>query len=141
MSQQEPLQSQSISNSSFSGQMGLAGRNLYQIGNNSDALPEKQLTVVEVIECFREIEKLIQESNIQESQKKKAIKYLEMAKDEAQEKPPKKEQAAINLKQMTETIKDASGTVEASKRLWEKIQPILIKSISWFGVAKNWLGF
>lgn len=142
MSQQEPSQSQSIgNNSAFSGQMGLAGGNLYQIGNNSEPLPEKQLTVVEVIKCFEEIETLLRNSSIQESEKQEAIGYLEKAKGETQKEPPKKEKVAMNLQLMAQTIKDASGTVEATKSLLEKIQPIITKLISWFGVAKNLLGF
>lgn len=84
---------------------------------------------------------MLRNSNIQQSEKQEAIGYLENAKGETQKEPPKKEKAAMNLQLMTQTIKDATGTVEATKSLLEKIQPIMTKLIGWFGVAKNLLGY
>lgn len=137
MSEEEkkPTQSFSISNATLSDvQMGVqAGGNQINIFNKNETT--KQITTKEAIELIKEIEQLIKDSDLPESQKQEAIQYLAFAKKDAQEKEPDKDFIAKNLQRSTKIIKAASNTLEAGKGLWEKVQPILGKLRIWLGVA------
>ena len=61
--------------------------------------------------------------------------YLSATEKAVSKENPKKDVAIVNLKQMTETLDDASKTVDAGKTLIEKITPILEKITPWFGIA------
>jgi hypothetical protein len=74
-------------------------------------------------------------SALPDATREDAITYLNAAKKATEREEPKKETAAINLKEMAETLESATKTVEASKSLWEKVQPILVQIAKWLGVA------
>lgn len=141
MSEEKPSQSISIRGGQVPGQVGMAGHDATFIQQGyQTATPEKLLTPVEVVGLLTQIEELLHGANLPEPEKKKAIKYLDAAKEEAQQKKPDKDLAAKSLKRMSETLKAAGETVEAGKGLWEKVQPILVPLLSWLGVAKSFFG-
>ncbi len=142
MSEPKPSQSLSISGGQLSDvQLGLAGHNLTQIKQSIRDTPEQQPTSTEVIELIAQIETLLDGSDLPEDQKKKALKHLDSVKEEAAkedtEEKPDKDFATKSLQRATKVIKDASETVEASKSLWDKLQPIVTRIIPWLGAAKS----
>ncbi len=117
------------------------------IGNNNQqniqaqTVPEqKALTQEDVLTLLGEIQQLLQGSNLPEDIKQKASTRLGAAVDEVQQKEPDKKLAAGNLKRMTETLEDASKTLNAGKGLVEKVQPILGQLLGWLNVAKSFFG-
>jgi hypothetical protein len=74
-------------------------------------------------------------STLPDATKEDAMTYLNAAKKATGGEEPKKETAAINLKEMAETLANAAKTVEASKGLWDKVQPMLTEVARWLGVA------
>ena len=87
------------------------------------------------MELITQLEELFRSSGLPEAQIAKAIKHLEAAKEEAQEKKPDKDFTAKNLQRTTKVLKEAGETVEAGTSLWEKFQPIITKLLPRLGVA------
>lgn len=96
---------------------------------------DRDLPTAEVVELLNQIAECLRVSALPDETKEDAITYLNAAKKATEREDPKKETAAINLKEMAETLVSATKTVEASKGLWEKIQPILVHVAKWLGVA------
>lgn len=144
MSKEKPSQSQSISGAQISGsqvQLGQAEGNMAQSQQgNQAAIAEQALTATDVVKLLAEIETLVQQSALPEEEKGKATAYLTAAKQEVEQKEPDKELVAKNLKRASDTIKNASETVEAGKKLWETLQKMLPLIVTWLGVAKSLLG-
>ncbi|MBW4688439.1 MAG: hypothetical protein KME40_25955 [Komarekiella atlantica HA4396-MV6] len=117
------------------------------IGNNSQqnmqaqTVPaEKTLSQEDVLRLLGEIQQILQGSTLPEDVKQKASNRLGAAVDEVQQKEPDKQLAAGNLKRMTETLEDASKTLNAGQGLVEKVQPILGQLLGWLNVAKSFFG-
>ncbi|MBE9117906.1 hypothetical protein IQ249_18575 [Lusitaniella coriacea LEGE 07157] len=136
MPEDKASQSQSFTNSPISGQVG-QGRDFTQIQSNPTAASEQQISVVEVVELLDRLKALLDESSLPAAQKETAEKYLEVVKAEANKPEPNKELAAMNLKQVTETLKNAGSAVDVGKSLWQKVQPMIVPLITWLGVATN----
>lgn len=139
MPEEKPSQSFNISGGQLSHVQigGMAGQDMnvsqkQQIGTSE---PSKPLTQADVVELIAQLEELFRGSGLPEVQTVKAIKYLEAAKEEAQEKKPDKDFAANNLQRATKVLKEAGETVEAGTGLWEKVQPIITKLLPWLGVG------
>lgn len=96
-------QSISISGSTVSGSIGLARRDLIQ----NQVTADKILVNIDVIEGLEKIEELVQSSNLSDSKKSKAIRYIETAKKKVQSKEPYKNFAATSLQRATEVLKTA----------------------------------
>ena len=113
------------------------GNNNNQTAGNqvADAITSKDLTTAEVVALLNQISELLNAATLPEAVKEDAMAYLNAAKKATDKEKPKKEAAAINLKEMAETIENTDKTVEASKNLWEKVQPILVEVAKWLGVA------
>ena len=113
------------------------GNNNNQTAGNqvADAITSKDLTTAEVVALLNQISELLNAATLPEVVKEDAMAYLNAAKKATDKEKPKKEAAAINLKEMAETIENTDKTVEASKNLWEKVQPILVEVAKWLGVA------
>jgi hypothetical protein len=145
MSKEKPSQSQSISGVSISGsqvQLGQAEGNLVQSQQDNQAtIAEQGLTATDIVKLFVEIETLVRQSALLDTEKGKAIAYLTAAKEEVEQTEPDKELVAKNLKRASDTIKTTSETVESGKKLWETVQKILPPVVAWLGVAKTLLGF
>ncbi|MCZ8244158.1 MAG: hypothetical protein O9323_21000 [Microcystis sp. LE19-131.1A] len=114
------------------------------IGNNnqqtsgtqlSKSETDRELSTAEVVELLNQIAECLRVSALPDATREDAITYLNAAKKATEREEPKKETAAINLKEMAETLESATKTVEASKSLWEKVQPILVQVEKWLGVA------
>ncbi|MEO0841102.1 MAG: hypothetical protein AAF063_19630 [Cyanobacteria bacterium J06643_5] len=118
---------------------GMAGNDMnvtqnQQIGTSESS---KALTQKDVVELIAQLEELFRSSDLPPAQTTKAIKHLEAAKEEVQEKEPDKDFAAKNLQRATKVLKSAGETVEAGTSLWKKVQPIITKLLPWFGVAAS----
>ncbi len=139
MPEEKPSQSFSISGGQLSDVqvVGLAGNDMnvtqnQQIGTGESSKP---LTQKEVVELIAQLEEIFRSSDLPPAQTAKAIKHLEAAKEEAQEKEPDKDFAAKNLQRATKVLKEAGETVKAGMSLWNKVQPIMTKLLPWLGVA------
>lgn len=141
MPEEKPSQSFSISGGQLSDVQvgGIAGQDMnltqnQQIGTNESSKP---LTQEDVVELIAQLEELFRSSDLPPAQTAKAVKHLEAAKEEAQEKEPDKDFAAKNLQRATKVLKEAGETVEAKTSLWKKVQPIITKLLPWLGVATS----
>lgn len=139
MPEEKPSQSFSISGGQLSDVQigGMAGQDMNVTQNQQTGASEssKPLTQTDVVELIAQLEELFRSSDLPPAQTAKAVKHLEAAKDEAQEKEPDKEFAAKNLQRATKVLKEAGETVEAGTSLWKKVQPIITKLLPWLGVA------
>ncbi|NEQ87436.1 MAG: hypothetical protein F6K26_47710 [Moorea sp. SIO2I5] len=102
--------------------------------------PSQPLNKDKVVELITQLEELCRSSYLPEAETSQAIKYLEAAKEEAQEEEPDKDFAAKNLQKACTALKglkEAGETVEAGKNLWETFQLIITKLLPWFGKAAN----
>ena len=135
--------SQSVSGGNvYGGMQATQGNNSQQIQDiHSIASSEQGLTQEKVIELLTQLETQLRHQELPEGAQVKAIKYLEAAKAEVQEKEPDKQLAAGNLKRMAETIESSSKTMESGKKIWETTKPILGTLLPWLGVAKTFFGF
>lgn len=116
---------------------GIAGNDMNVTQNQQISTSEssKTLTPTDVVELITQLEELFRSSSLPEAQIAKAIKHLEAAKEEAQEKEPDKDFAAKSLQRATKILKEANKTVEAGTSLWKKAQPIVNKLLPWLEVA------
>ena len=104
-----------------------------QIQNNCDG--GKELTPDEVVKLLAQIEGKVRESALPESIKEKALKNLNSAVDEVQEKEPNQEIAIVQLKRMSHTLAEVSKTTAEGKKVWENVKPILIPLAGWLKVG------
>jgi hypothetical protein len=137
MSEKSGKISQSVSGSSGVTQQAAKGNRNQQTSETqlSDAKSDSVLTTPEVVELLNKIAELLSVSTLPDATKEDAMTYLNAAKKATGGEEPKKETAAINLKEMAETLANAAKTVEASKGLWDKVQPMLTEVARWLGVA------
>ncbi|MBD2358563.1 hypothetical protein H6G41_28805 [Tolypothrix sp. FACHB-123] len=139
MSEEKSPQSFSISGGQVSNAQigGQAGRDLSATQNQqiNQGDNEKSLAQADVVELIAQLEELFRNSELPEAQSSKAIKHLEAAKEEVQEKEPDKDFAAKNLQKATKVLKEANEAVTAGANIWEKVQPIITKLLPWLGVA------
>jgi hypothetical protein len=125
----------------MSGGMQAAIGNNNQQNMQAQTVPaQKALTQEDVLRLLGEIQQILQGSTLPEDIKQKASNRLGAAVDEVQQKEPDKQLAAGNLKRMTETLEDASKTLNAGQGLVEKVQPILVQLLGWLNVAKSFFG-
>lgn len=129
-------QSISISGGQVSGQVGIGGRDVIQNQVNT----EKVLATVDVVTSLAQIEELVRSSNLPDTQKNTAIRYIETAKEEAQHEEPEKNFAATSLQRATAVLKSADETVSAGQGLFGKVKPIIEGLLPWFGVARSFFG-
>jgi xanthine dehydrogenase molybdopterin-binding subunit B len=137
MSNNPFLFSQSADNGSNVTLTGAVGNN-----NKQDVRTEKiasgderQFSKEEVITLLAEIEEMVRTAALPNNTKEEAVASLVAAKKAMEKEEPKKESAAINLKDMAETLENASKTLDAGKSLWEEVQPHLGKVVVWLGTA------
>jgi hypothetical protein len=137
MSEKHGMVSQSASGSSGTTQQAVIGDNNKQTSSTqlSKSEADRELSTAEVVELLNQIAECLRVSALSDETKEDAIIYLNAAKKATERENPKKETAAINLKEMAETLESATKTLEASKSLWGKVQPILVPVAKWLGVA------
>lgn len=105
-----------------------------QIG---DGIDDKSITPTEIVALLEQLKVLLQEANLSETDKAKAIRSVETAQDEVEAEEPDKEFAAKSLQRATKVLKDASETVDAGANLWQKLTPILETISPWLKVATS----
>lgn len=116
-------------------QIAQAGRDLTQNQQINQGEAEKQLTQEDVFALLAQIEELVHSSNLLEAQKEKAIKHLDSAKEEVQQKEPDKDFAAKSLQRGIKVLKEADEAVGVSQGLWKKLEPIATQLAPWLGIA------
>ncbi|MBE9053125.1 hypothetical protein IQ243_22405 [Nostocales cyanobacterium LEGE 11386] len=133
--------SQSNTGQMSGGMQAAIGNNNQQNMQVQTSPADKSLSQADVIRLLSEIQQILQGSTLPEDIKQKANNRLAAAVDEVQQPEPDKKLAAGNLKRMTETLEDASKTLNAGQGLVEKVQPILEQLLGWLNVAKSFFGF
>ncbi len=140
MAEEKSTQAMNFSGGQFSGaQIGQAGRDQTQTQQISQDGSEKPVNQKDVFGLLTQIEELVRGSNLPDPQKEKAIKHLDAAKEEIQEKEPDKDYAAKSLQKATKVLKEASEAVVVSQSFWQKLEPIITQLSPWLGVAKSLL--
>lgn len=137
MSEEKPSQSMNFSGGQLSGVNAAQniGGNVNQTLSNTQGEAEKQLTPAEVVELIAQIETLFRNSDLPEAHKEKALKYIDTAKEEAQETEPEKDIAVKSLQRAAKVLKDTNEAVGAGQGLWEKLEKIATTLAPWLGVA------
>ncbi|MBD2254942.1 hypothetical protein [Nostoc parmelioides] len=138
MSDQKPPQSISISGSSLSNnQIGQAGRDQTQTQQIIQSSTAPSLSQEKVLALLADLENLIKNTSIPQNQQEKALRYLSVAKEEAQTENPDKQFTADSLKKVAGVLKETNETIETGQKIWGKIQPILKQLLPWLGVASS----
>jgi hypothetical protein len=138
MSNDKSSQSINISGSTLSGnQIGQAGRDQTQNQKIIQDSTLQHLSQKEAISLLEELEIILKTANLPSGQQEKALKYLCVAKEEAQAEQPDKHFTADSLKKVSEVLKDANETLETGQSIWGKVQPILGKLLPWLGVTMS----
>ncbi|NEO76229.1 hypothetical protein [Moorena sp. SIO4G3] len=116
-----------------------------QISTSESSQPTSEssqpLTQANVVELITKLEELFRSSDLPEAETSQAIKYLEAAKEEAQEEEPDKDFAAKNLQKACtalKVLKETGETVEAGTNLWKTFQLIITKLLPWLGKASSY---
>jgi hypothetical protein len=137
MSEEKSSQSMNFGSANVSGVNAAQniGGNVNQELSNTQGEAEKQLTPAEVVELIAQIETLFRDSDLPEAQKEKALKYLDSAKEEAQETEPNKNIAVTSFQRASKVLKDTNEAFGAGQGLLEKLKPLAETLAPWFGIA------
>lgn len=127
--------SQSNSGSMAGGMQAAVGNYNNQAMSTEASTTSSTPTQAEVIGLLAQIEQLIRNAELPESVQEKTTKYLETAKIEAEETEPDKQLIAKNLERVTKNLEEVDKTVDTSKRIFEKVVPLVTKITSWLGMA------
>ena len=134
-------QTMSFSGGQFSnGQFSQAGRDFKQTQQISNGSPEKSLTFAEALVLINQIERLIDDSDLSEKYKRKALNLLETVQEEIQGRDPDKDFAFKNLQRLSQVLKEANETNQSGVEIGQKLDPIFTQLAPWLGVtAQNLL--
>lgn len=129
-------QSFNINGSTLSGGVqigGVAGGDIHQQANQGQfgTVPSQE----EVVDLFAQLKAVLNDSDLSDADKQKAIQYVDSAQEEAQGDEPDKEYALKSFQKATKVIKAAGETAEATSSLWNNVADIAKKLAPWFGVA------
>jgi hypothetical protein len=127
--------SQSNSGSMAGGMQAAIGNHNRQMTSNEGTSASNVPTQAEVSELLAQMAQMIRNAELPEAVKEKVTKYIEAAKIEAEEAEPDKQLISKNLERVTKNLEEVDKTVDASKRIFEKVVPIVIKVASWLGTA------
>lgn len=125
-----------LSNVQIGGQAG-KDQDINQTQSIIEDVSKDSLTSTEVVELILEIEELFHNSDLSDSNKKKAIRHLKSANEVAQEEKPDKEFVAKSLLRATKVLEEAENTIDAGTSLWNKVKPIILRLSPWLGVAAS----
>lgn len=117
------------------GMQAATGNYNKQAMRNEESSAADVLTQAEVVELLSQIEKIIRDAELPEAVKEKATKYVEAAKAEAEEEEPDKQLISKNLERVTKNLEQVDKTVDTSKRIFEKVVPLVVKVAGWLGTA------
>ena len=138
MSESKPSHSISITGGKVSGQIAQAVGNVTQFQHGEQIGAEKQLTLMEILGLMIQIEELLKLSALSDYTKEKAIKHLEIAKEEIKEKDPDKEYIAKSLQRAMKILKENGNT---GHELLKRIEPILTNLLPWLEVSTHFFNF
>jgi PBP1b-binding outer membrane lipoprotein LpoB len=119
------------------GNVGKGDRNQIHITPNASDAPKDE----EARQLLSQLRQLIETANLPQDTQAEALDYLQSAQREAQKPEPKRERIQVNLESTTETLEQASKTLDSGVELWGKAQPILIKLAGWVGAALGSISF
>jgi uncharacterized caspase-like protein len=127
--------SQSNSGSMLGGMQAAIGNDNKQAMSTKASDASNVPTQAEVVELLAQIEHLIRNAELPEAVKGKTTKYIEAAKVEAEEAEPDKKLISKNLERVTKNLEEVDKTVDTSKKIFEKVVPLVMKVASWLGIA------
>lgn len=127
--------SQSNSGSMTGGMQAAIGNYNKQRMNAETSSASNTPTQAEVVELLAQIERIIQDAELPEVATNKATKYIEVAKIEAEESEPDKQLISKNLERVTKKLEEVDKTVDTSKRIFEKVVPLVMRISSWIDMA------
>jgi hypothetical protein len=124
MSDPKASQSINISGSNFSdSQFGQAGRDQTQtqqvIQSSTEVLSQEK-----ALSLLAELENIVRTASLPQIQQEKALRYLDVAKEEVQAKEPDKKFTADSLKKVAGVLKETNETIETTQKIWEKVHPV-----------------
>ncbi|MGL4502714.1 MAG: CHAT domain-containing protein, partial [Planktothrix sp.] len=119
----------------FNNEIAQSSGNVIQTQNNNQSIPEKSLTVPEVLGFINQIHLTLDRSELPDKYKQKALNHLQNAQEEIEEKEPDKDFAAKNLQKLTKVLKEAEETTQAGESLLQKLDPIYQKLSLWLGAS------
>lgn len=103
-----------------------------QIGSDNST---EQLQSSDVVALLDQLKALVDSSSLPADQKKKVLRDVETAKDEADAEQPDEEYVGNVLGHATKIMKSANEALGEGTSLWEKAAPILQKVLPYFGLA------
>jgi hypothetical protein len=127
--------SQSNSGSMAGGMQAAIGRYNTQAMSAETSSASNIPTQTEVVELLVQIERIIRDAELPEVATSKATKYIEAAKVEAEESEPDKQLISKNLERVTKNLEEVDKTVDTSKRIFDKVVPLVMRIASWLGIA------
>lgn len=138
MPDKNPSQSINISGSSFSSsQFGQAGRDQTQTQQIVQTPTNSELSQEKVLILLASLESLLKIANLPQNQQDKALRYLDVAKEEAQSEKPDKKFTADSLKKVAGVLKETNETLETTQKIWDKVQPVFKQLLPWLGVGSG----
>ncbi len=134
----EPASSQSISisgsnitNSPIAQVQGDINQSQQTGSDNST----EQLQSSDVMALLDQLKALIENSSLPADEKKKVLRDVETAKDEADTEKPDSDYVGNALGHATKVLKSANEALGEGTSLWEKAAPILKQVLPYFGIA------
>ena len=127
--------SQSNSGAMVGGMQAAIGNHNKQVMRAETSSALDVPTQAEVVKLLAQIERIIRDAELPEVATSKVTKYIEAAKIEAEESEPDKQLISKNLERVTKNLEEVDKTVDTSKRIFEKVVPLVIRISSWLGMA------
>ena len=127
--------SQSNSGSMSGGMQAVIGNYNKQGMNAETSSASNTPNQAEVVELLAQIGRIIRDAELPEVAMSKSAKYVEAAKAEAEESEPDKQLISKNLERVTKNLEEVDKTVDTSKRIFEKVLPLVIRISTWLGIA------
>lgn len=117
------------------GMQATTGNYNNQAMRNEGSSVANALTQAEVVELLGQIEQTIRNAELPGAVKEEATRYVEAAKAEAEEEEPDKQFISKKLERVTKNLEEVDKTVDTSKRIFEKVVPLVVKVAGWLGAA------
>ncbi|MCT7964077.1 CHAT domain-containing protein [Laspinema sp. D1] len=113
---------------------------IQQIQNISNGGSEASSFITDIFKLIKQIERIIDKSELSEKHKLKALSYLENVQEEMQEDEPNQDFAMKNLQKITKVLKEVNETAEAGAGVLQKLEPLFTQLASGLGVSAENFG-
>lgn len=123
--------SQSNSGKISGGQQAAIGSHITQDASLQTTIDSQPLTQAEIVSVLANIEQIIQNAELPENIKNKAVSCIKTAKLEAKEEEPDKRWLSQNLEKVRKDLQEADQAAGAVQQISQKIFPLLIKVAGW----------